>query len=163
MTREEKEEAYNKARERIFGTASTEVSTPGMRLPLSCDLHKANYATENEDSTGVSRASSVSLRDKNNGGKKARRRRDSDTFETRSNYVAYAPAYGPSHQPTWVQPQYVSASSQFNASIPQQPYSGPVSSVYGAPNQPYPPMAPGSGYGLQYNNGPNVSLLLNLN
>lgn len=32
MTREEKEEAYNKARERIFGTASTDVSTPGMRL-----------------------------------------------------------------------------------------------------------------------------------
>lgn len=35
MTREEKEEAYNKARERIFGTASTEVSTPGMSLPCS--------------------------------------------------------------------------------------------------------------------------------
>lgn len=108
----------------------------------------------------MSRASSVSLRDKNNGGKKTRRRRDSDTFETRSNYVAYAPAYGPSHQPTWVQPQYVSANAQFNASIPQQQYPGAMPSVYGAPNQPYPPMAPGSGYGLQYNNGPNVSLLL---
>lgn len=140
MTREEKEEAYNKARERIFGTASTEVSTP-----------------ENEDSAGVSRASSVSLRDKNNGGKKARRRRDSDTFETRSNYVAYAPAYGPSHQPTWVQPQYVSANSQFSGPLQQQQYPGPLPPVYGVPNQPYPPMAPSGGYGLQYNNMPNYS------
>lgn len=105
----------------------------------------------------MSRASSVSLRDKNNVGKKARRRRDSDTFETRSNYVAYAPAYGPSHQPTWVQPQYVSANAQFNAPIQQQPYPAPVPSMYGAPNQTYPPMAPGGGYGPQYNNLPNVS------
>lgn len=30
MSREEREEAYNKARERIFGTANTDASTPGM-------------------------------------------------------------------------------------------------------------------------------------
>lgn len=106
----------------------------------------------------MSRASSVSLRDKNNGGKKMRRRRDSDTFETRANYVAYAPAYGPSHQPTWVQPQYVSANAQFNGPVQQQQYPAPVPSIYGAPNSTYPPMAPGGGYGPQYNNVPNVSL-----
>lgn len=31
MSREEKEKAYNEARERIFGT--TETSTPGMEIP----------------------------------------------------------------------------------------------------------------------------------
>lgn len=35
MSREEREEAYNKARERIFGTASTETSTPGMHCSYS--------------------------------------------------------------------------------------------------------------------------------
>lgn len=136
MSREEREEAYNKARERIFGTASTETSTP-----------------DNEDSTGVSRASSVSLRDKANG-KKSRRRRDSDTFETRSNYVAYAPGYGHSHQPTWVQPQYLQA--QYTGAMQQQ-YPGPAPAMYGPPAQGYLSMMPGNGvYGPQYNEMSNV-------
>lgn len=42
MSREEKEEAYNKARERIFGTASTETSTPGMYMFLSLCVVLAN-------------------------------------------------------------------------------------------------------------------------
>lgn len=104
-----------------------------------------------DDGTGISRASSVSMRDRANGGKKSRRRRDSDTFETRSNYVAYAPAYGHSHQPTWVQPQYVSATAQY-ASPAQQPYPAPMPSMYGGPNQPYAPMMPAGGYVPQYNN-----------
>ncbi|PSR74187.1 hypothetical protein BD289DRAFT_226619 [Coniella lustricola] len=138
MSREEREEAYNKARERIFGTTSTEPST----------------LAENEDGAGISRASSVSLRDKANGVKKARRRRDSDTFETRSNYVvAYTPAYGHPHQTTWVQPQYVSAAStQYNAPV-AQPYANAMPSMYGVPAQPYPPMVPSGGYGpQQYSN-----------
>lgn len=112
----------------------------------------------------MSRASSVSLRDKgNNGAKKTRRpRRDSDTFETRSNYVAYAPAYGHAQQPTWVQPQYISANTQFNSpgqqqQQQQQQYPAPMPQMYGPPNQPYPSMMPGGGYGQQYNNMPNVS------
>lgn len=44
MTREEKEEAYNKARERIFGTASTDVSTPGMSL--ACPAADAELTTQ---------------------------------------------------------------------------------------------------------------------
>ncbi|KAL1874891.1 hypothetical protein Daus18300_003432 [Diaporthe australafricana] len=136
MSREEREEAYNKARERIFGTASTEISTP-----------------ENDDSTGVSRASSVSIRDKMNGAKKAKKRRDSDTFDTRSNYIAYAPAYGHPHQATWAQPHYMPAGAQLNGSAQQQQQSFPpaVPNMYGVPNQQFPPMMPGSAYGPQYN------------
>lgn len=106
----------------------------------------------------MSRASSVSLRDKNNGVKKGRRRRDSDTFETRANYVAYAPAYGPSHQPTWIQPQYMS-NVQFGAPAQQQQhYPAPTQPTYGAPNQAYAPIVPGNGYAPQYNNNvPSVS------
>lgn len=161
MSREEREEAYNKARERIFGTAATEISTPGTCILLHHIPNFANKPVENEDGMGMSRASSVSVRDKANGVKKGRRRRDSDTFETRSNYVAYAPAYGHSHQPTWVQPQYVSATTQFSGPA-QQPYPTPIPpAVYGAPSQPYPPMMPaGGGYGPQYNNMVNVSTLV---
>ncbi|KKY35178.1 putative r3h domain protein [Diaporthe ampelina] len=139
MSREEREEAYNKARERIFGTASTEISTP-----------------ENDDSTGVSRASSVSMRDRINGAKKAKKRRDSDTFDTRSNYVAYAPAYGHPHQATWAQPHYMPAGAQLNGSV-QQSFPPAVPNMYGVPNQQFPPMVPGNGYGPPYNNMSNVS------
>ena len=44
MSREEREEAYNKARERIFGTA-TEVSSPGMsynKLHMIFQVDKLN-------------------------------------------------------------------------------------------------------------------------
>lgn len=98
----------------------------------------------------------MSLRDKANGGKKTRRRRDSDTFETRSNYVAYASAYGHSQQPTWIQPQYMSSTTQFTGPA-QQLYPAPMPAMYGPPSQPYPPLMPGGGYGSQYNNVPNVS------
>ncbi|ROV96777.1 hypothetical protein VMCG_07881 [Cytospora schulzeri] len=137
MSREEREEAYNKARERIFGTANTETSTP-----------------DNDESNGISRASSVSTRDKSNGGKKARRRRDSDNFDTRSNYVAYAPAYGHPQQATWVQPHYMPANTQFSGPV-QQPYPAQMPNMYAPPSQQYPPMLPGSSYGPQYNNMSN--------
>lgn len=157
MSREEKEKAYNEARERIFGT--TETSTPGMRQPEVKGDHKgdADIQADNEGSTGMSRASSVSMRDKSNGGKRTRRRRDSDTFETRSNYVAYAPAYGHSHQPTWAQPQYMSANAQFGVPAQQQQYPPPMPAMYGPPNQPYPPMMPGAGYAPQQYNVQSVS------
>lgn len=156
MTREEREKAYNEARERIFGT--TETSTPGMQKLSQRAYNGTDHPLDNDDSTGMSRASSVSLRDKANGGKRMRRRRDSDTFETRSNYVAYAPAYGHSHQPTWVQPQYISASTQFSSPTQQQQYPPPMPGMYGPPNQAYAPMMPGGAYApQQYNNMPNVS------
>lgn len=140
MSREEREEAYNKARERIFGAASTEISTP-----------------ENDDSTGVSRASSVSMRDRISGAKKAKKRRDSDTFDTRSNYIAYAPAYGHPHQATWAQPHYMPAGAQINGPVQQQAFPPAVPNMYGAPNQQFPPMVPANGYGPPYNNMSNYA------
>ncbi|CAK7213292.1 hypothetical protein SCUCBS95973_001753 [Sporothrix curviconia] len=90
MSREEREEAYNKARERIFAM-STEASTP-----------------ENDDSTGISRASSVSAKDRGNLGKKGKtgkqRRDDSESFDSRSQYT---PFYHHSQQATWVNPQFM--------------------------------------------------------
>lgn len=159
MSREEREEAYNKARERIFGTASTEISTPGIN---GCALRvqrldSADDYAENDDSTGVSRASSVSMRDRINGAKKAKKRRDSDTFDTRSNYIAYAPAYGHPHQATWAQPHYMPAGAPLNGSVQQQAFPPAVPNMYGVPNQQFPPMVPGNGYGPPYNNITNVS------
>lgn len=155
MSREEKEKAYNEARERIFGT--TEASTPGMEVFIVHTSSSADHLPDNEDSNGMSRASSVSMRDKANGGKRARRRRDSDTFETRSNYVAYASAYGHSHQPTWIQPQYIPANAQFSGPTQQQQYPPPLPAMYGPPSQPYAPMMPIGGYGPQQYNMQSVS------
>lgn len=94
------------------------------------------------------------MRDKINGAKKAKKRRDSDTFDTRSNYVAYAPAYGHPHQATWAQPHYMPAAAQLNGPVQQQPqqsFPPAVPNMYGVPNQQFPPMMPSSGYGPQYN------------
>lgn len=120
-------------------------------------LDSADYYVENDDSTGVSRASSVSMRDRINGAKKAKKRRDSDTFDTRSNYIAYAPAYGHPHQATWAQPHYMPAGAQLNGSVQQQSFPPAVPNMYGVPNQQFPPMVPGNGYGPPYNNMSNVS------
>lgn len=120
-------------------------------------LDSADDYTDNDDSTGVSRASSVSMRDRINGAKKAKKRRDSDTFDTRSNYVAYAPAYGHPHQATWAQPHYMPAGAQLNGAVQQQSFPPAVPNMYGVPNQQFPPMVPGNGYGPPYNNMSNVS------
>lgn len=97
------------------------------------------------------------MRDRINGAKKAKKRRDSDTFDTRSNYVAYAPAYGHPQQATWAQPHYMAAGAQLNGSVQQQPFPPAVPNMYGVPNQQFPPMVPGNGYGPPYNNMSNVS------
>lgn len=120
-------------------------------------LDNSDDYAENDDSTGVSRASSVSVRDKITGAKKAKKRRDSDTFDTRSNYIAYAPAYGHPHQATWAQPHYMPAGAQLNGSVQQQAYPPAVPNMYGVPSQQFPPMMPGNGYGPPYTNMSNVS------
>ncbi|KAJ2892744.1 hypothetical protein MKZ38_009429 [Zalerion maritima] len=105
LTREEREEAYNRARERIFGTSETTgESTP-----------------ENDDSNGMSRASSLSAKNKSAMGKRKLHKRgdDNEGFETRSQYAAY---YGHPRQP-W-QPQYVpitgNMDSQYNPQMQPQ-------------------------------------------
>ncbi|SPO06713.1 uncharacterized protein DNG_09407 [Cephalotrichum gorgonifer] len=137
MTREEREEAYNKARERIFGSSD-----------------KNGDSSQGNDN-GVSRTSSVSTRDKSNVGRKGkneRRRRDSGTFESRTQYAVF---YPPPQQSPWPgQPQYVPiATPQFNGQAPgqvQQPYPAQAAPVYGPPGPNYPTMVPGAGYPATY-------------
>ncbi|CAK7565973.1 MAG: hypothetical protein SEPTF4163_003904 [Sporothrix epigloea] len=112
MSREQREEAYNKARERIFAMP-TESSTP-----------------ENDDGTGMSRASSISAKDRGNTGKKGKtvkqRRDDSESFESRSQFT---PFYHQSQQATWVNPHFVPT-----ANLPIFPYGAQEN-----PAQIYPP------------------------
>jgi len=138
-TREEREEAYNKARERIFGSLEKiETSAPG----------------EHDDSNGVSRASSVSARDKSSQAKRKtakQRRDDSESFDSRSKYVAWC---GPQQQ-TWMPPQYMPlANPQFNGPF-QQPRPNTIQPAY-APNPQYPQVIPNNGYAPQYNAIPQV-------
>lgn len=117
-TREEREEAYNKARERIFGTSEkTGETTP-----------------ETDDANGTSRASSVSGKDKSNLGKRGKtgkqRRDDSDSFDSRSQYTPYYNTHhyiGPQAAGGWQAPYAPTASG---------PYGGPVQLPYH--QQPFP-------------------------
>ncbi|EPE10052.1 r3h domain-containing protein [Ophiostoma piceae UAMH 11346] len=133
MSREEREEAYNKARERIFGTA-TEVSTP-----------------ENDDGTGISRASSVSAKDKTAASKKNKaskqRRDDSESFDSRSQYTLL---YNHSQQTTWVPPQFYNGAPM---PMQAQPHPGqtqqlPVMAPQQPPHYANTTMQPVVAYGL---------------
>ncbi|KAJ4265406.1 hypothetical protein NW762_004694 [Fusarium torreyae] len=133
LSREEREELYKLARERIFGSSEENITEEG--------------------DNGVSRASSVSAKDKSNLGKRGKtgkqRRDDSDSFDSRHQYTPY---WGPQQQ-TWVpQPQYIPPPNpQYGAQAPAAPgYQGQMGPVYAqqgpgypampsmAPNQPYP-------------------------
>ncbi|KAH6899959.1 hypothetical protein B0T10DRAFT_11608 [Thelonectria olida] len=136
LTREEREEMYKLARERIFGSAEE--------------------ATAEEGENGVSRTSSTSAKDKSNLGKRGKngkqRRDDSDSFDSRNQYTPY---WGPQQQ-TWVpQQQYVPPSNpQYVGQTPSPGFPGPVVPVYAQqppaysnmpammpPNQSYPQYA----------------------
>jgi hypothetical protein len=117
----------------------------------------ADRLKENDDNIGVSRASSVSAKDKSGVSKRKtpkQRRDDSESFDSRSQYIAYC---GP-QQPAWGPAQYVPiGNSQFNAPSPyqQQPYSNPLQPIYG-PNQSFPPQPqpPNAGFVSPYNQMP---------
>jgi len=116
---------------------------------------------DNDDGTGVSRASSVSGKDKSNLGKGRRKRRDdSESFDSRSQYTPY---YSHPQQPTWVSPQYLPVGSpQYNGQV-QQPYPSAMQPAYGPPaGQSYPQMMPTNGFIPQYNNLPTVRSHANL-
>ncbi|KAI0601480.1 hypothetical protein F4775DRAFT_539958 [Biscogniauxia sp. FL1348] len=136
MTREEREEAYNRARERIFGSAD-----------------KQGEGTPDDDPNGVSRASSVSARDKSNLGKRGKtnkQRRNSESFEPRSQFKPYYPPH-PQQPMEWA-PQFIPAGNvPYNGAV-QQPYQYPVQAYQPQP-QAYPAMMPNSGY-AQYGNMP---------
>lgn len=140
LTREEREEAYNKARLRIFGTtAETETSSP-----------------DNEDSTGVSRASSVSAREKSALGKRGKtgkqRRDDSESFDSRSLYTPY---YTHPHQPHMWAPVHMPVGSNTARYTPQQqPPQPPFAPMYVASGQPYASPMTASGYGPSFGSQP---------
>ncbi|KAI0407652.1 hypothetical protein F4802DRAFT_520646 [Xylaria palmicola] len=127
MTREEREEAYKIARERIFGNS---VEKP------------AESGPDNDDANGVSRASSVSAKDKSNLGKRGKtgkqRRDDSESFDSRSQYIKY---FAPQPQMEW-SPHIIATNLQYNAQIPQ-PYHY---QAYPNPPQGYSNMIPNNGY-----------------
>ncbi|KAL1836829.1 hypothetical protein VTJ49DRAFT_4610 [Mycothermus thermophilus] len=142
LTREEREEAYNRARQRIFGSVE----------------NTENAKEDGAESNGMSRASSVSAKDKPNGGKKKpnKRRDDSENFESRSQFVAWC---GPSH-PAWGPsvPQYyfpINAAPPFNPQYQQQPYANsPQPQPVYVPAQPFPPqMMPSNGFNPPYTGG----------
>ncbi|KAF4443410.1 R3H domain-containing 1 [Fusarium acutatum] len=123
LTREEREEQYKLARERIFGSSEDSVTEEG--------------------DNGVSRASSVSAKDKSNVGKRGKtgkqRRDDSDSFDSRHQYTPY---WGPQQQ-TWIsQPQYLPPpNTQYGAQAPPGPaYPGQVAPVYTHQGPGYPAM-----------------------
>jgi hypothetical protein len=100
LSREEREELYKLARERIFGSSED--------------------ATPDNESNEMSRASSVSTNNRSNAGKRnkaSKQRRDQfDNFDSRHQY---APYWASQQQPTWAaqQPQQMyaaPATAQFN-------------------------------------------------
>ncbi|CAM1500880.1 Fc.00g100420.m01.CDS01 [Cosmosporella sp. VM-42] len=124
LTREEREEMYKLARERIFGSSEESIA-------------------ENEGDNGVSRTSSISTKDKSNLGKRGKtgkqRRDDSDSFDSRNQYTPY---WGPQQQ-TWIpQPQYMSPPNpQYSAQAPPPPtYQGQVAPGYGQQGPGFPAM-----------------------
>ena len=96
-TREEREEAYKLARERIFGSSE-------------------ETSNDNDTEAGVSRASSVSGNKStaSNKPRRNKRRDDSDTFDSRHSY---APFWGGPSQQTWV-PQYGQQQPSYPGQVP---------------------------------------------
>ncbi|KAH8893161.1 hypothetical protein GQ53DRAFT_645307, partial [Thozetella sp. PMI_491] len=144
LTREEREEAYNRARERIFGTIEKiETATP-----------------EGEDSNGVSRASSVSAKASNLGGKKKakQRREDAESWDSRSNYAPVA--WGSTQNATWApmmnnpnQQFFPAGNDQYNGQYQQPLYGNGVQPVFGAA-QSYPQPMANNAYVPAYNGMP---------
>lgn len=126
LSREEREAAYIKARERIFGKEeSTGEATPGTgnKTPLQ-NRTLLIHATDTEDGNEMSRSSSVSTKDRVSQGKRPKppkqRRDDSESFDKRSQYT---PFYPQPQGPTWV------SQPQFNPMNPQQ-FNGAIQSAY---------------------------------
>ncbi|PHH64114.1 hypothetical protein CDD81_4989 [Ophiocordyceps australis] len=128
LSREEREEMYKLARERIFGSSDASIQ-------------------ESEVEIEMSRTSSISATNRANVGKRGKtskqRRDDSDSFDSRNQYTPY---WGPQQQ-TWVpQPQGCQfmplAPGQFDPQT-QPPYSGPMAPGYGQQPPGFPAVAAG--------------------
>ncbi|ROT35651.1 hypothetical protein SODALDRAFT_71560 [Sodiomyces alkalinus F11] len=130
LSREEREEAYKQARERIFGNSD-----------------KIEGSPDNEGENGMSRTSSLSAKEKSNANKRNKntkqRRDDSDCLDSRHLYGPFGP------QQSWVpQPQFGGPPNpQYMGPMQQQPmhqpYGSQMQAVYGSPAQPFPGAMPG--------------------
>jgi hypothetical protein len=131
LSREEREAAYNKARERIFGKEEKAGDvTPGTLQLLPLYLIPANCCSDTEEGNEMSRSSSVSTKDRASQNKRPKpakqRRDDSDSFDSRSQYTPFFPQQ---QIQTWAPaPQY--------APMGPQPFIAPVQNAYQNPMPP---------------------------
>lgn len=150
LTLEQREENYKQARERIFG--NSEESNVAGKVSTIREIGTFSSAdmcpnAENAGETGMSRTSSMSASNRvgnTKRGKSGRQRRDdSDSFDSRNQYIGY---WGP-HQQTWVpqtQGTYIpSAPGQFNAQPPQHGYPGQPPATFAQPAAGYANMSMG--------------------
>lgn len=139
LSREQREEMYKLARERIFGSS------------------EENSTVDNDGMAEMSRSSSVSnaRSTASKRGKTGKQRRDdSDSFDSRHHYTPY---WGPQQQ-TWIpqtqqQPQWIGPSPQVGGQSPsmygQQQHPMYAQPDTGYPMAPVPPPGPGyAGYAM---------------
>ncbi|OAR01552.1 hypothetical protein LLEC1_03804 [Akanthomyces lecanii] len=140
LSREQREEAYKAARERIFGSSYD--SPAGYYTILTA------FQVENDVENLMSRTSSASANRSNLGkrGKTTKQRRDSDSFDSRHQYQPY---WGPQQQ-TWVpqpQAQYGPPGVQYHAAGPSNYHVAPHYAQQQAPMYgQVPAMPPNAGY-----------------
>ncbi|KGQ06848.1 hypothetical protein BBAD15_g7816 [Beauveria bassiana D1-5] len=146
LSREQREEAYKAARERIFG--SSEDSPAGSFLSIPFMMHYTHsFKADNDAEVGMSRTSSASANRSNLGkrGKASKQRRDSDGFDSRHQYQPY---WGPQQQ-TWVpqpQTQYGPPGAQYATAGPSNYQVSPNYTQPGPTYGPVPAMPPNAGY-----------------
>jgi hypothetical protein len=138
LSREEREAAYNRARERIFGKDEKPGDTTPGNWPRQIYLAVLFLQfSDTEDGVEMSRSSSVSTKDKSGQGKRTKptkqRRDDSESFDVRSQYTPFFPQ---PQMPAWTPtPQYPPMPPQpFNGMV-QGPYQGSFPAQYPAPTQ----------------------------
>ncbi|KAE8445310.1 hypothetical protein EG329_013548 [Mollisiaceae sp. DMI_Dod_QoI] len=141
LSREEREAAYNKARERIFGK----------------DEKTGDATPDTEDGNEMSRSSSVSTKERASQNKRPKpakqRRDDNESFDVRSQY---APFFPQQQAPTWVPtPQYAPMGAQpYNGSNVQNSYQNSMPAHFIPPAQQFNAGMMGNGAVQQYNNIP---------
>lgn len=155
LSREEREAAYNKARERIFGnTEKSGDATPGKQaMHKSASTCVLTINIDTEDGNDISRSSSVSGRAKR--GKMVKKHRtDSESFDVRSQYTPFFPPQQP--QP-WTPTQPGALGTPQYSNVLQNSFSGPAAPQYGpTPPQFHPSMVAG-GAPTAYHQMPQVS------
>jgi hypothetical protein len=164
LSREEREAAYNKARERIFGKEEKAGdATPGTTsVPFHSEL--ANSISDTEDGNEMSRSSSVSTKDRASQSKRPKatkqRRDDSESFDVRSQYTPFFPH--PQPQVTWVPgPQYPPMVSQpFNGAVQNNYQNQMPMGQFVPPTPQFNAAMMGNGSMQAYNNMPQVSMKL---